>query len=259
LPRRKREHVHIAIHLAERRRFGRAGYDYRFVLNRRSRGLLLCINEGRTQDESEPGFHSELSIVPHALNWAFVIAHPVDVWTVALDLPRADWLAPDERERANRFRFEADRLHWTNARSALREILGAYLNVAPSAIAFAYGPNGKPSVEGVEFNLSHSRNWAVIAINRDVPVGADIEAIRPEVEIENLLRRIGEKTSGGSAKDLFQMWTLREARTKAIGAQLMQQPPDDVFAIDIEAPDGFAAAVALYGRIPAVRHCGGSV
>ncbi len=182
----------------------------------------------------------------------------MDVWIVELDKSRPAVLTPDEQARAARFRFEADRRHWTNARCALRIILSRYVCTPPEDIIFTFGPHGKPATEGVEFNLSHARNWAAIAVSQGIPVGIDIESIRDNVEIDKLLRRIGETQTLGSKEHLFHVWTRREARTKALGGPLMEIPPADVIAIDVLAPTGFAASVALINRAPHVTYCGGA-
>jgi 4'-phosphopantetheinyl transferase len=133
--------------------------------------------------------------------------------------------------------------------------LGGQLGVEPFEVRFTYGAHGKPAVPGVEFNISHSREWAMIAVAGAIPVGIDIEAIREDVDIAKLLGRIGEPGLAGSTRELFHAWTRREARTKALGAPLMEIPGGDVRALDLEAPAGFAASVALVGWDPVVRHC----
>ena len=185
-------------------------------------------------------------------------SHPVDVWIVELDKPRAAVLTPEEQDRAARFRFEADRRHWSNARCALRSILSRYVGTPPEHICFTLGPHGKPATDGIEFNLSHARNWGAIAVSYTIPVGIDIESIRDNVEIDKLLSRIGETQTQGPREHLFQMWTRREARTKAIGSPLMEIPPAHVVATDILAPAGFVASVALINRAPQVSYCGGA-
>jgi 4'-phosphopantetheinyl transferase len=187
-----------------------------------------------------------------------VDAHAVDVWIVELDKHRPAVLTPEEQDRAARFRFEADRRHWTNARCALRAVLSRYVGTPPEDIRFTLGPHGKPATEGIEFNLSHARNWAAIAVSHTIPVGIDIESIRDNVEIDKLLRRIGETQTEGPKEHLFHLWTRREARTKALGSPLMEIPPPDVVATDIVAPAGFAASVALIHRAPQVSYCGGA-
>src|SRR3954451_813183 len=78
--------------------------------------------------------------------------YEVHVWRAALDLPPAAvadlrrLLAADEWERADRFYFEHDRLHFIAARGILRLLLGRYLRMAPEQLAFAYNPYGKPAL-----------------------------------------------------------------------------------------------------------------
>ena len=176
----------------------------------------------------------------------------VDVWTISLTAPRELFLSPEEQARAARFRFERDRLHWSNARSALRAILAAQLAVHPLEIHFTLGPHGKPSVEGVEFNISHSGGLAMVAVALDTPVGIDIEHIRPNVDMAKLLRRIGEPDDPAPVQELFQRWTRREAKTKALGTPLMEKPGADLRVVDLIPPEGFAASLALPGRDPEV-------
>src|SRR5882757_5221425 len=145
---------------------------------------------------------------------------PVDVWTICLDEPGSVVLIPEEQIRADRFKFEKDRVHWSRARSALRTTLALYLERPPLGFGFIYGEHGKPALEGntgLEFNISHSRGWAMIAVTRGVPVGIDLEEIREKVDIAKLLQRIGETELTGTTEELFHVWTRREARTKALG------------------------------------------
>ncbi|HVW87107.1 MAG TPA: hypothetical protein VHB50_20615 [Bryobacteraceae bacterium] len=178
----------------------------------------------------------------------------VDVWTISLDVPRRVILSPEERDRAARFRFERDRIHWTHARSALRLILGKYLGITPAEIQFTLGQHGKPAVAGIEFNLSHSSGWAMIAVSRHAPVGVDLEKIREDLDIGKLLHRIGEPGLGGTTDALWHEWTRREARTKATGSSLMDLPPCDLRVIDLIAPAGFVASLALRACEPSVNY-----
>lgn len=177
----------------------------------------------------------------------------VDIWTVSLDEARSVLLSPEEQERATRFRFERDRVRWSRARSALRSILSDVVQVTPLEIQFRIGEHGKPSIKDrpeTQFSLSHSRGWAMIAVSRGVPVGVDLEAVRDDVAIDRLLKRIGEPHRPAPLAELFQRWTRREARTKALGIPLMEAPFGRVIAIDVIAPAGFAASVALDGFEP---------
>jgi len=184
---------------------------------------------------------------------------PVDIWTFNLNAGRTLVLTEEELARANRFVFEKDQRHWGQARTAMRTTLAGYLHCAPLDVSFVYGPNGKPAIspdQGVlEFNISHSRGWAMLAVvTSGFPVGIDLETIRANVDIAKLLRRLGEAEPTGTTEELFHLWTRREARTKALGGQLMLAPEGDLRVADVTAPAGFAASVALLGATPEPRH-----
>lgn len=179
----------------------------------------------------------------------------VDVWLIALDAESAIVLSPDEELRAARFRFESDRVRWMRAHSGLRTILAGSTGMAPLDIQFVLGPHGKPSVagvDGVEFSLSHAGDWAMVAVTAGVPVGIDIERIRENVDMAALLRRLGERDLPTGQVELFRAWTRREAVTKAAGGALLDAPSGDFRIRDLDAPEGYSAAVALIGHEPLV-------
>src|ERR1017187_3832505 len=182
----------------------------------------------------------------------------VDLWTVSLTAPSPGHLSEDEIARANRFKFEEDRVRWTRARSALRVILSRYVGDDPFRLAFIYGAHGKPAllVSGIEFNLSHAGDWAMIAVSRSIPVGVDIERIRPNVDMAPLLHRLGETDLPDATQQLYQVWTRREAKSKAAGGALFDKPPNNICAVDLNAPPNYAASIALVGYEPDVHYCG---
>lgn len=166
-------------------------------------------------------------------------------------------LSADEQARAARFIFERDRVSWARARTILRSVLAEYARVTPGELVFAYGEHGKPSLPlhpHIEFNLSHAGRYAMVAVAEGAPVGVDIERMRPNVNIADLLRRVGEKDLPESREALYHVWTGREARTKALGGQLMRTPLGDLRVVDLEAPEGYAASLAVLGRVPQVRY-----
>ena len=182
---------------------------------------------------------------------------PVDLWTVPLTRECETHLSEDEVARANRFRFDEDRIRWIRARSSLRLILARYEGCDPAALVFRYGKHGKPAlVSGspIEFNLSHAGDWAIVAVAQSIPVGVDIERMRANVDMAALLRRLGETELPQSEAELYQAWARREARTKAEGVALFTRPADDTCAINIAASPGYAASVALAGYQPVVRY-----
>ena len=179
--------------------------------------------------------------------------HPVDVWTIPLTAARPVLLSPEETARAARFLIERDRIRWGNARSALRATLAVYAKVQPLELIFELGEHGKPHLPahpGLEFNLSHSSDFALIAVSRDVPVGIDIQAMSGTADMGAILRRLGEPDVPKSKMGLYSRWTLREARSKAAGGELFTPPSPDIVAVDLHAPEGYAGAVALRGFEP---------
>jgi 4'-phosphopantetheinyl transferase len=167
------------------------------------------------------------------------------VWSVCLDGPavsaEAAWhcLSADERQRANRFRYDRDRRRFITCRGGLRQILGWYAQVDAASIRFQYGQQGKPRLAashallGLRFNLSHSDNLALFAVARQRDVGIDCEHIRAIPDLDSLadlsfgklvqqtFRQIPaeEKTAA-----FFRLWTLQEALAKAQGQGLASRP-----------------------------------
>jgi len=161
----------------------------------------------------------------------------VDVWSVRLDEPaRAGSavavLSPDEIARASRFHFEKDRIHFTQCRSALRDRLTGYIAIPAAEIRFEYLASGKPQLageqnpRGLQFNVSHSANMALIAVGSEHRLGVDIEKIRGDVDTTALAERFFSLRERAGLQALpehlrvpgfFACWTRKEAFLKATG------------------------------------------
>ncbi len=135
-------------------------------------------------------------------------------------------LTPREQARYRSFAHDQHRARWGAARGTLREVLGAALGQAPADVQIRYAPHGKPYVDGLRFNLSHSGARALIALTRDFEVGADIELPRPR-RTDDIARRFfapGEIARLFAAPDraaeFFRLWTCKEAFLKATGEGL---------------------------------------
>lgn len=173
----------------------------------------------------------------------------VHVWPVSTYAPDTvverfqALLAPDETDRADRFRFPRLRQSFTLARGALRVLLGRYLNTAPGDIEFAYGSKGKPALAAdnrLRFNASHSGDLALFTFTMDCEIGVDVELIRPMPDIEDVAKRFfcAEETeelmslSGGQREHgFFLCWTRKEAYIKATGDGLAT--PLDAFRVTL--------------------------
>lgn len=202
------------------------------------------------------------AVVAPVAGWGAVPARPafaageVHLWRTRLDGPSAstgEWLrhlSRDERDRANRFRFESDSRRFIAARGFLRVTLGRYLERAPDGLVFAYGAHGKPRLvpdpgEGPwHFNLAHTDTLAVFAVARDRAVGVDAERVRPIAEAVAVAERffsprerawLGATPPEEKAEAFLRIWTRKEACAKAVGRGL----EDGLNQLDLaEAADG---------------------
>jgi len=188
-------------------------------------------------------------------------------------------LAPDERERAAGFVFARDCRRYTVARARLREWLAELLGVAPEALVFAYGAQGKPRLEGgPHFNLSHSGERALFASCAGAPVGVDVE-VRREVDPLALARSVfspAEQAALAAQPEqrrqqaFFATWTRKEAVIKATGLGVSQGlerfsvletdgglvlagdpavgAPADWTVVDVALEPGYPAALAVIAR-----------
>lgn len=171
-------------------------------------------------------------------------------------------LAPDELERAGRFRFDKDRARFTAARGILRVLLGRYLDAEPRTVKLRYSEHGKPGVENLSFNLSHSHEAALYAVTRSRALGVDLEYIRHGFAWEPVARdfflpqevaAIWRMPPPLRARSFFALWTRKEARMKAAGEGLggpaALPAPFDCFRVTkFKVHPEYAAAVAVEGR-----------
>jgi 4'-phosphopantetheinyl transferase len=177
--------------------------------------------------------------------WRASLAQPVEAqerFLRTLDL--------EERERASRFHFEKHRRRFIVGRGVLRLLLGRYLEIAPEAVRFAYGPYGKPSLGGehgasrLRFNASHSHELAVYGFVQEREIGVDVEYVKDDFQSEEIAVRFFSarevQTLTALPKDerhaaFFRCWTRKEAYIKAIGSGLSH--PLDQFDVTLTADE----------------------
>jgi len=164
------------------------------------------------------------------------------IWRASLDQPDDvmqnffEMLAIDERERAQRFRFEHHRRRAIASRGILRSILARYLHQCPDQLRFHYSEHGKPSLvqdkktELLRFNVTHSENLALFAIATSADVGIDIEIRHSIPMLPQLIQRYcsAQEQATIAAQPLAQQedcffyhWTAKEALTKVTGRGLV--------------------------------------
>lgn len=195
-------------------------------------------------------------------------------------------LTPAEQKRAARFVVPAARDAFCAARWVLRHVLADFLSCAPAAVQFVFGPEGKPGLAapGCHFNLSHSGDVILLAVNARYPVGIDVEEIDLQRSVDDLVRRFfspqerawyescGDETARQAA--FYQGWTRKEAVLKALGCGLsyplsdfsvgfseagpvvwpsLLSPAEQCVAqlTGLSVQTGYAASVCVLGRLEA--------
>lgn len=225
----------------------------------------------------------------------------VDVWWCDLghrsESDHAAWegvVSADERARADRFSFTADRRRFLARRGLLRTLLAGYLRKKPEDLRFASDEKGKPRLPGedIRFNLSRAGDGVLIGFTRGADIGVDVERVKDGYTGEEIAGKFFAPSEMAALTGLpessrseafFRVWTAKEAYLKARGDGLAY--PLDAFAVTIGASlpsrlrwhregaeatrwwllpltpsAGFVATVAVEGGIPelASREVAGS-
>lgn len=185
----------------------------------------------------------------------------VDIWSVDLGAcvisPPISCLSHDENAFSDRLRGREHRDRWIRSRRALRTIIAAQSGQQPADVRFEHGPFGKPrlaapgrNTQPVHFNLTRSGDLCLIATCRDHPVGIDVELTGAHGGEDSIARQffapreaatIGGLTGARKHRAFLDIWTRKEAYTKAIGVGLQQPLRDlDLSAVDARVKDAAA-------------------
>ncbi|WP_405443852.1 4'-phosphopantetheinyl transferase superfamily protein [Streptomyces avidinii] len=179
-----------------------------------------------------------------------------------------------EREKAARLRLPGLRHRYLAAHLGVRVLLGSYLGLPPQEVPLTREdcpccgePHGRPAVTGnpLHFSLSHTGDIAYIALAA-LPVGVDIEMTPSAETVTDVIRSLHPDETGElnaltpaeRPEALARLWSRKEACLKAAGTGLAlglvdpyvgtrPTPPPlaDYTLIDLPAPRGHAAALAL--------------
>jgi 4'-phosphopantetheinyl transferase len=141
-------------------------------------------------------------------------------------------LSQEEKTRASRFHFSADRNSFVIRRGIRRLLLSRILGQDPARLQFRHGINGKPELEesSVEerlyFNDSHSGGLALYGFSRDCQIGVDIEQLKPIPNLEGIAASFFSRRESRELLSLapesreeafIACWTRKEAVLKSTG------------------------------------------
>lgn len=133
----------------------------------------------------------------------------------------------EERLRAGRYHFEADRNKFIISRSFLKILLAKEIGLIASEVQIVKDSFDKPYLPthpNLYFNISHSGDFILIIIG-DKKVGIDIEKINYTQDYSDIIPTIFNKyeidellVSANKTLTFFKFWTRKEAIVKAIGS-----------------------------------------
>ncbi len=200
----------------------------------------------------------------------------IDVWVARppfdaapeLEARYAALLAPDEAERAARFRFDVHRREYLLTRALARATLSEYRDVAPRAWRFVRNAYGRPSTDppcGLEWNLSNTPSLVVCAVSDGRELGVDVEPLERAPDILEVAETVFSprerdalaKLDAPSARDrAVTLWTAKEAYMKARGMGMSLPPLAITIGFDGAATPTIEVAGAMDdGRAWSVRTC----
>lgn len=135
-------------------------------------------------------------------------------------------LSAEERHVAARFATQALRDAYIVQHAMMRALLARYVD----RVELGRLPRGKPLLVGgggVEFNLAHCEDVALLAVTRAVEVGVDIE--RRDAGIDQ--RAVGRLVRAPSEQDMdfMRVWCRKEACLKTTGVGLV----DDLTTVSV--------------------------
>jgi 4'-phosphopantetheinyl transferase len=136
------------------------------------------------------------------------------------------FLNPEERSRSERYYQNKDRNQFIICRAILKFVLAAHTQLDVTTVHIDYHFNKKPylsSHPSLCFNISHSEDFAVIAISLN-KIGVDIEYISKDFTFTNLLPDIFDNNEVLAIQNavnkkhaFYTLWTRKEALVKALG------------------------------------------
>jgi len=199
-----------------------------------------------------------------------------DVDVTQLDVSMLD---DDERGRAATLAVPDDRRRYVASHLIVRYLLGSYLGVPPSSVAYLRepcaccgAPHGRPALDKpsrpLHFSLSRSGGLALVGI-ASARVGVDVEPISQQdtvAEVSPLLHpaertEILSATPSKRAAAFTRIWTRKEAYLKGIGLGVTHDLTADYLGTEQRAaapmgwtvvaapvPAGYVGAAAVQGQ-----------
>lgn len=142
-------------------------------------------------------------------------------------------LSDQEKTQAEKFINKHLRDKYVMSHGLLRYLLSFYIGSKPHEIEYSVNPFGKPFLKEdssrVQFNMSHSKDYATYIMALDCQVGIDIEWKDKSVNFEEIYDLVLSSAETNNFNTLepekklhtfYDIWTKKEAIVKAVGEGL---------------------------------------
>ncbi|MCP3767406.1 MULTISPECIES: 4'-phosphopantetheinyl transferase family protein [unclassified Streptomyces] len=146
-------------------------------------------------------------------------------------------LSEEELRRAEELKEALPSHRFLRSRQAVRQLLGAWLNVPWADLRIAVLPEGKPYLpDHPDAAISWSRSEGLLLLVASAgggPVGVDVERLRPVPAALDVLATVYPTLPAAAGPEAFlPAWTLLEAAVKATGRGLAHGAAEVSLALD---------------------------
>lgn len=195
-------------------------------------------------------------------------------------------LSDQEKTQAEKFINKPLRDRYVMSHGLLRYLLSLYISSEPHEIQYSVNQFGKPFLKEkssrVQFNMSHSKDYAAYIIGLDYQIGIDIEWKDKTINFEEISDLVLSPAETNNFKTLepkkkfhtfYDIWTKKEAIVKAIGEGLsypiktieIMNSADNAkgcytvngntfHCSELQNLDGYAGAIALEHKVDELIH-----
>ncbi|MDA0909946.1 MAG: 4'-phosphopantetheinyl transferase superfamily protein [Proteobacteria bacterium] len=133
------------------------------------------------------------------------------------------------REYVRDLKLERKRVEYIASQWLRYKLLSECLGVATTELRFSKTSNGRPFLidSMLDFNISHTRDYVVIAIAKGQRIGVDVQTKKEKVDVLAIAKQyfakseydlIAAKKGEGAQRDVFYwLWAYKEASLKLTG------------------------------------------
>ncbi|WP_316839565.1 4'-phosphopantetheinyl transferase family protein [Pedobacter gandavensis] len=143
-----------------------------------------------------------------------------------------DILSTEELAKAVRFLHQQSRENYTVRKYFLRKLLAHFRDIPAAELVFHLKDNKKPAIDGLCFNVSHSKDLITIAFSAR-NIGVDIEYIDPYFQYKEVMdlcfseqEKVMVENAALPILTFYLLWTRKEAIVKATGEGIVEQLQD---------------------------------